>query len=75
MIKRIVCITGAISQPRFVKRINGLVEAGFDVIVVGYDRDLYNDNKLPKAVSFINKGTGRVISDTDELETLLRRIL
>ncbi len=26
-------------------------------------------------VSFINKGTGRVISDTDELETLLRRIL
>lgn len=26
-------------------------------------------------VSFINKETGEVISDTDELETLLRRIL
>lgn len=26
-------------------------------------------------VSFINKRTGNVISDTDELETLLRRIL
>ncbi len=79
MIKRIVCITGAISQPRFVKRINGLVEAGFDVIVVGYDRGLYNDNKLPKAVSFINKGIqtdgggymSKIVSGYKDVEELL----
>lgn len=56
MIKRVVCITGAVSQPRFVKRVNSLVEAGFDVIVVGYDRGIYKDNKLPECVPFINKG-------------------
>lgn len=55
--KRIVCITGAISQPRFVKRINSLVEAGLEVVVVGYDRGIYNNNKLPKGIQFINKGT------------------
>lgn len=57
MIKRVVCITGIVSQPRFVKRINSLVEAGFDVIVVGYDRGIYKDNKLPECVPFINKGS------------------
>lgn len=57
MIKRVVCITGLVSQPRFVKRVNSLVEAGFEVIVVGYDRGVYNNNKLPEGVPFINKGT------------------
>lgn len=57
MIKRIVCITGTVSQPRFVKRVSGLVEAGFDVVVVGYDRGVYKNNKLPDGVPFINKGT------------------
>lgn len=57
MIKRVICITGAISQPRFLKRINSLVEAGFEVIVVGYDRGIYKDNKLPEGVPFINKGS------------------
>lgn len=57
MIKRVVCITGIVSQPRFVKRVSSLVEAGFDVVIMGYDRGIYNNNKLPKEVSFINKGT------------------
>ena len=79
MIKRVVCITGAISQPRFVKRVNGLVEAGFEVIVVGYDRGIYKDNKLPKEVTFINKGTqidgggylSKVVSGYKDVEELI----
>lgn len=57
MIKRVVCITGLVSQPRFIKRVNSLVDAEFNVIVVGYDRGIYKNNKLPEGVSFINKGT------------------
>lgn len=57
MIRRIVCITGLISQPRFVKRVQTLCEAGFEVIVVGYERGGYNCNALPENITFINKGT------------------
>lgn len=54
--KQIVCITGLISQPRFVKRVQTLLMADYDVTVYGYSRDGYNINNLPKSIKVINKG-------------------
>lgn len=54
--KQIVCITGLISQPRFVKRVQTLLMADYDVTVYGYSRDGYNVNNLPKSIKVINKG-------------------
>lgn len=58
--KQIVCITGLISQPRFVKRVQTLLMADYDVTVYGYSRDGYNVNNLPKSIKVINKGVQKM---------------
>lgn len=45
--KTIVFIASAISQPRVIKRIDSLYKAGFNVKVYGFDRGIYNCNKIP----------------------------
>lgn len=54
--KKVVCITGIASQPRFIKRIQTLLSAGFDVTVYGHNREGYLGNVLPEGVEYIDKG-------------------
>lgn len=46
-ISNIVVITGSLSQPRIIKRIISLKNAGFNVKVYGYERNIYDCNALP----------------------------
>ncbi len=43
----IVFISGEISQPRIIKRVVSIAEAGFHVSVYGFDRGVYNCNTFP----------------------------
>lgn len=45
MKKKIVFITGALSQPRIIKRINSFIDNGYEVEVYGFDRGKYSINK------------------------------
>lgn len=54
--KRIVCITGIASQPRFIKRVQTLLSAGYDVTVYGHNREGYVGNILPEGVEYFDKG-------------------
>ena len=54
--KRIVCITGIASQPRFIKRVQTLLLAGYDVTVYGHNREGYVGNALPEGVEYFDKG-------------------
>ena len=54
--KRIVCITGLTTQPRFIKRVQTLLSAGYQVTVYGRNREGYVGNALPEGVEYIDKG-------------------
>lgn len=45
MKRKIVFITGALSQPRIIKRINSFIDNGYEVEVYGFDRGKYSINK------------------------------
>ena len=57
MIRRVICITGQMAQPRVLKRVNMLRDAGLEVVVVGYDRGIYTCNKLPEDIEVRYMGT------------------
>lgn len=54
--RRIVFITSTLSQPRVIKRIKSIYNAGFEVKVYGFDRNVYNCNSLPKDIESIKLG-------------------
>lgn len=54
--KKIVCITGLATQPRFIKRVQTLLSAGYEVTVYGRNREGYIGNALPEGVEYIDKG-------------------
>lgn len=54
--RKIVFITSTLSQPRIIKRINTIYNAGFDVKVYGFDRNVYNCNSLPNVLKPIKLG-------------------
>lgn len=49
--RKIVFITGSLSQPRVIKRIISIHSAGFEVSVYGFDKGQYNGNTLPQDIS------------------------
>lgn len=57
MNKHIVFITSSLSQPRVIKRIKSIKDAGFNVKVYGFNRNVYNCNTLPKEIDVINLGS------------------
>lgn len=54
--KKIICITGLTTQPRFIKRVQTLLSAGYSVTVYGRNREGYVGNALPDGVEFFDKG-------------------
>lgn len=57
MSKKIIFITGGLNAPRIIKRIVSFYDAGYDVVVYGFDRQTYkNVNVLPKEIKSINLG-------------------
>lgn len=60
---KIVFITNTISQPRVIKRIKSIHEAGFDTVVYGFNRNIYNCNSLPKDINLNVLGSQRNGSD------------
>lgn len=57
--KVIIFITASLSQPRIIKRITSISEAGFKVKVYGYSRGVYDCNKLPSTIEVIKLGHQR----------------
>ena len=53
---KIVFFLASLSQPRCIKRIKSLHDAGCDVEVYGYYRGFYDVNVFPKSISAINWG-------------------
>ncbi len=49
--KTVVFITSSLSQPRIIKRILSIHNAGCHVKVYGYDRGIYNCNKFPDDIT------------------------
>lgn len=61
---RIIFITSTLAQPRIIKRIMAFQNAGFDIKVYGYNRGLYNCNRIPDGLSLTilgNMGIGESI--------------
>ena len=56
---QIIFVTGSISQPRVLKRIQSIKDAGFAVSVYAYDRGVYNCNVLPGNIPLTILGTMR----------------
>lgn len=54
---KIVCIAGALNQPRVIKRITSLYEHGFNLMVYGFDRHNYNCNSFPEGIVVEHLGT------------------
>ena len=54
--KKIICFVSILSQPRCIKRILSLYDAGYDVVVYGHDRGVYNINTYPKSIEVNNLG-------------------
>lgn len=60
---KIVFIVGALSQPRCIKRITSIAQAGFDCVVYGFNRGVYNCNVFPdnitvKTLGSLQNGSG-----------------
>ena len=54
--KKIIFITSTLSQPRVIKRIKSIYNAGFDVKVYGFDRNVYTCNSLPLDIETVKLG-------------------
>lgn len=48
--RKIVFIIHALSQPRCIKRVTSLYQAGFDCVVYGYNRGNYDVNTFPEGI-------------------------
>lgn len=77
--KTIIFITLQLSQPRCIKRISSIANAGIPIKVYGFDSGLYNDNlsNLPFPVTEIikrDKGVGKIKKITF-FAKVIRRIL
>lgn len=53
---KVVFFLASLSQPRCIKRIKSLHDAGYDVEVYGYYRGFYDVNVFPESISVINWG-------------------
>ena len=53
---KVICLLSSLSQPRCIKRVNALVDAGFDVEVYGYLRKYYDVNTMSYKVSIVTWG-------------------
>ena len=53
---KIVCFVASLSQPRCIKRVKFLHNAGYEVIVYGFTRGYYDNNEYPKGVKVHNWG-------------------
>lgn len=54
--RKIVFISDCLSQPRHIKRVTSLLNAGFEVKVYGYNRGQYDVNKYPNGANPIVLG-------------------
>lgn len=56
---RIVFFTGALSQPRIIRRIETLFDSGFQCKVYGYTTSIYTQNKISGKIETIELGSFR----------------
>lgn len=78
---KLVFILDSISQPRCIKRINGLIRNGFDVDVYGFDRGKYNKNMYYSRfdIRIIGKRTdgegyaNRILKDKNIIKKIVQR--
>lgn len=70
--KRIVFLAGALSQPRIIRRIEGLSKAGFECKVYGYDTGVYSENKINPHIDTIV--LGKVNNGKDHISKLRNMI-
>ena len=56
--KKIVFISDCLSQPRHIKRVTSLLNAGFEVKVYGYNRGKYNVNNHDNKLFVVGDGDG-----------------
>ena len=75
--KKIICFVSMLSQPRCIKRILSLHYAGYNVIVYGHDRGLYNINMFPSSIEvhnlgFAKNGSGYLLKFLKNWKLLIR---
>ena len=67
--RKIVFIIHALSQPRCIKRVSSLHQAGFDCIVYGYNRGNYDVNTFPEGIKVNVLGTMQNGSNQENFNT------
>lgn len=55
----IVFIVMSLSQPRCIKRVSSIAQAGYDCVVYGYKRGLYDVNSFPEGITVHDLGEMR----------------
>ena len=75
---KIVFIVMSLSQPRCIKRVSSLAESGFNCVVYGYNRGLYDVNTYPESIECHVLGrmnNGELYANLKKIRTDIKQIL
>jgi glycosyltransferase involved in cell wall biosynthesis len=75
---KIVFIVMSLSQPRCIKRVSALAKSGYNCVVYGYNRGLYDVNKYPDSIELHELGTmhnGEVYANLKTIRKDVKQII